>query len=423
MTDVAPDGTIYMAKVPPGYTRHSGLSLQPSLTASGATLTGIALISVILRITTRTVVIRNSLYFDDLLVVIAMVMSIAMFASNFLLQDSGVGIHFWDVKLKQYNPWLGVWTVVTTCLYCLAITFAKLSILALYLRLSPVRWFRIGVWTLFGLVSSYSISYILAFIFRCKPVEAGWDVTIQALPTTKCANMLTIMMVLSIANICMDIIILLLPIPVVIPLQMRNAQKVSLVLLFGTGAFVCAVSIKRTLQMIDVLGGIPEDYTWDIVEQFHWSYLEVDLGIVCASVPALKPLVSKYVGPFFGSTFGRSSQDPSSKASEPYSTAIRRNKQRREAQGYELQSRDDKFEKEASRKSSGDDELRLWPKNAPDSYNSHHATAVASKSGENVSGSGSDFITQTAASNISPLRGLRGVKIKKETLVEYNVRS
>lgn len=48
-------------------------------------------------------------------------------------------------------------------------------------------------------------------IFRCKPVAAGWDVSIAG---AQCANMLTVMMVLSIANIIMDIAILTLPIPV-----------------------------------------------------------------------------------------------------------------------------------------------------------------------------------------------------------------
>lgn len=99
-------------------------------------------------------------------------------------------------------------------------------------------------------------------IFRCIPVAAGWDISIL---DPKCSNMLTVMMVLSIANIIMDIAILILPIPVcdlkclvilanllgndiiydeqlltppsqvVIPLQMRKMKKASIILIFATG--------------------------------------------------------------------------------------------------------------------------------------------------------------------------------------------
>ena len=145
----------------------------------------------------------------------------------------------WDVTFEQYNPDLGIvsnderflrisylpsgarialtvtrteqWTLATTCVYCLSITFSKLSILALYLRLSPKKYFRATVYALIGLTASYSVAYVFAMIFRCKPVAAGWDVSIV---DPQCSNMLTVMMVLSIANIIMDIVILTLPIPV-----------------------------------------------------------------------------------------------------------------------------------------------------------------------------------------------------------------
>ncbi|KAI1077062.1 hypothetical protein F5B20DRAFT_280804 [Whalleya microplaca] len=419
MADVAPDGTIYMAPVPPGYTRNSGLSLKPALIASGTVLTILALISVLMRIFTRTIVIRNGLYFDDLLVCIAMTMSIIMYGVNFPMQDTGIGLHLWDVTFDMYSPGLGKWTIITTCFYALGITFSKLSILAFYLRLSPVKWFRIGVWILFGLVSAYSVSYIFAIIFRCSPVEAGWDLTVQALPTTKCSDTLSIMMVLSIANICMDLITLLLPIPIVIPLQMRMAQKISVFMLFTTGAFVCAVAIRRTIQMQAVVG-TPTDYTWDIVEQFHWSYLEVDLGIICASVPALKPLFKRYLAPLFSSTLGRSSRDAVSGASNPYNTVIKRNAQRREAQGYELGSRDDKFGKNPS---PDEDETRLWTKENQESFQDNNTTVITSKARDTSSDSGSDILTQGQTSTANTLRGApRGINVKTETSIQYGSR-
>ena len=77
--------------------------------------------------------------------------------------------------------------------------------------MSPKKYFRLTVHTLIGLTASYSVAYIFAMVFRCKPVDAAWDVSITG---AKCSNMLTVMMVLSIANIIMEVAILTLPIPV-----------------------------------------------------------------------------------------------------------------------------------------------------------------------------------------------------------------
>lgn len=37
------------------------------------------------------------------------------------------------------------------------------------------------------------------------------------------------------------------------------------------------------------------DYSWDLSEQFVWSFVEVNAGIVCASLAALKPLFMRYL--------------------------------------------------------------------------------------------------------------------------------
>lgn len=44
------------------------------------------------------------------------------------------------------------------------------------------------------------------------------------------------------------------------------------------------------------------DYTWDITKQFYWSYGEVNVGILCASVPALKPFAKRHLAGVFGSS-------------------------------------------------------------------------------------------------------------------------
>lgn len=117
--------------------------------------------------------------------------------------------------------------------YSLTVVLAKLSLLFLYLRLCPDQSFRIVVMTLIGIVTAYSITYQLLSLFGCRPVYASWDAV--ALKTASCVDKETVYMVLSIANIIMDIVILVLPLKIVIPLQMARRQKASVILLFATG--------------------------------------------------------------------------------------------------------------------------------------------------------------------------------------------
>ena len=147
-----------------------------------------------------------------------------------------------------------------------------------------------------GIASCYVILYTFLFIFRCNPLDQGWDITVT---TGTCLNSRTIMTVLSVANIVMDVLTLLLPIPVIMRLQMRLAQRISVILIFSSGIFVCAIAIKRTLQMFTALSAA--DYTWVITEQFYWSYIEVNAGILCATVPALKPFAKRHLANAFSS--------------------------------------------------------------------------------------------------------------------------
>lgn len=101
----------------------------------------------------------------------------------------------------------------------------------MYLRLSPDRLFRRAVYTVLLIASLYTTIYILMSIFLCRPVSAQWDLSIKG----QCVDKVSLMMTLSIANILIDVAILLLPIGVVVPLQMPKMQKASLLVLFATG--------------------------------------------------------------------------------------------------------------------------------------------------------------------------------------------
>lgn len=123
--------------------------------------------------------------------------------------------------------------MVAIAVYSLSVTAAKLSLLILYLRLSPDRWFRAVTMSLIGFASAYALAYLFLIIFSCSPVQASWDLSARTGAT--CINKNIVYLVLSATNIIMDIVCLVLPLKIIIPLQMAWRQKISLILLFATG--------------------------------------------------------------------------------------------------------------------------------------------------------------------------------------------
>lgn len=131
-------------------------------------------------------------------------------------------------------------TTVASILYCPLLAFAKFSILALYLRLGPMRWFRIAIFVTMFIVIGANFALIFAFIFACSPIKRGWDVTITE---GSCINRAALYIATAVLNMATDIMILVLPIPMVVKLLMPRAQKLGLILIFAVGsAYVHAIS-------------------------------------------------------------------------------------------------------------------------------------------------------------------------------------
>lgn len=127
-----------------------------------------------------------------------------------------------------------------TITYSTSVSFSKLSILTLYLRLSPEKYFRICVYMFIGIVTAYTVAYQFYIIFQCSPVNKFWMPEIEG----SCIGKMGPMMTLSIANIIIDIIILFIPVKVILPLKIPLRQKISLIIIFAAGGLYVEPSVR-----------------------------------------------------------------------------------------------------------------------------------------------------------------------------------
>ncbi|CAH0055190.1 unnamed protein product [Clonostachys solani] len=327
--------SLWAMPVPAGEVR---TPVNPPTSAQGAVATGIATtviagLAVAVRIFTRGYVVRN-LGIDDSL-------------------QAGSGNHIWDIPAPDFRNLL-IYQFVLTITYSTSVSFSKLSILTLYLRLSPEKYFRICVYAFIGIVTAYTVAYQFYIIFQCSPVNKFWMPEVEG----SCIGKMGPMMTLSIANIVIDIIILFIPVKVVLPLKIPLRQKISLIIIFAAGGFVCAAAIQRTILMPRLLTAV--DYSWEVSGQVIWGFIEVNAGIICASVPALKPFFMRYLPFILTSRLMSSSSQPESHSTKltPFSNTNTSKKQRskRIMESYELPSRDDL----PNQRGEDDDQAKLW---------------------------------------------------------------
>jgi hypothetical protein len=121
--------------------------------------------------------------------------------------------------------------VLSQIFYKCSINLTKASILLLYLRLFVQKPFRLLCWTLLGFVTAYGIATTLASTFQCTPIPRAWN---KALPGT-CLNTTIFWYANAGFSILGDVIILVIPMPLVYSLKLRLNQKISLMFVFALG--------------------------------------------------------------------------------------------------------------------------------------------------------------------------------------------
>ena len=155
------------------------------------------------------------------------------------------------------------------------------------------------LWCTGAFVLSYSICQAVLAVFYCKPVKALWDHQTER----KCINFDEVLVVLSSLNIGTDILILCLPVPQLWKLIMSKRQKCNLIgIFFLGGLFVSTPSSGRRLLIVFsvCLASVIRvpyiahmslvDASWSDVNGGIWTVVELNLGIVSACLPTLRPL-------------------------------------------------------------------------------------------------------------------------------------
>lgn len=94
----------------------------------------------------------------------------------------------------------------------------------------------------------------------------------------------------------MDFILAILPWPVVMGLNMKRKEKITIACGLSLGVFAGCCSVVRTVELRTLAS--KANYVHDTAPMLLWSSSEICLTIICACIPVLRPL---YVRIAYGS--------------------------------------------------------------------------------------------------------------------------
>jgi fucose permease len=185
----------------------------------------------------------------------------------------------------------------------------KTSILIFYLTLSAThKVFRWATMTTLAVVNVGGLALTLLNILQCSPVSAAFLTPVPDSAT--CTNIVTIYLSSAPLNIITDLAIFFLPMPILTSMRLPSKQKIILVITFGFGVFVAVIDVIRIYYLQDAQreniiatqqrtegedARNTSDFSWYASLSFMWSAVEINMGIMCACVPALKPLVRRFL--------------------------------------------------------------------------------------------------------------------------------
>lgn len=213
--------------------------------------------------------------------------------------SKGLGRHDADIP-DSWLTGLHQTEYAFTILYNPALMATKTSILIFYLRMArnTQKLLRIASYVTLVIVNVAGVVLTFLNAFQCDPPRAAYTTNTPG----KCISIVTLYLCSAPVNIITDLAILVLPIPVLTGMRLPQRQKTVLVLTFALGIFVTVVDVIRIYYLQQAVNsqsfaegrlGTGFDFSWNASSALMWSAVEVNIGIICACIPTLKPLFKR----------------------------------------------------------------------------------------------------------------------------------
>ncbi|KAI1318352.1 hypothetical protein F5Y16DRAFT_135279 [Xylariaceae sp. FL0255] len=275
--------------------------------------TCITLVTTAMRFYVIIAIKPRPLHIEDAFLIVSVVASLVLVVLTFWAICNGLGAHTselaWNQIVVQFKLlFSATWTWIISTSTC------KISLLFLYLRLfNPIFWFRRVIWALIVIHLVYVIIFLVYFSTRCTPIWAEWD---EILSQTNCRSLSTPEVACVATNIVLDFLVVVLPTPFIIKLQMPINKKIGICAMLSLGLGAIAMLGWHLSTTLDPAQ--PPDTVYELYVIALQSHLVLYFGIIAANIPILGPLFTRLsVTKILPFTKSSPSSGPNSKFGNP----------------------------------------------------------------------------------------------------------
>ncbi|KAI1497448.1 hypothetical protein F5X99DRAFT_421366 [Biscogniauxia marginata] len=262
----------------------------PEVIGVGVLCLTVATLIVSLRLYTKHFIL-NQFWLDDYLAAAALVGTITCGVIQCVQTRYTLGYHIWDLPdltpLQTYFKLL----YASSIMYNVTLLCIKFSLFFQYYRLvKEIPRYSLAYIVIMALVGCWSVVQILLVVFACFPIRGFWDLSVEA----KCIDHAQLVWITALGNIITDIVVLLLPMPVVWKLNLKKGRKWAIIGIFSLGFFTCAISICRLVSY----AMMTFDVTYDMVRVIVWALVEMTSGLLCSVLIAIRPILRGLLSTF-----------------------------------------------------------------------------------------------------------------------------
>ncbi|KAK1462104.1 hypothetical protein CMEL01_14071 [Colletotrichum melonis] len=249
----------------------------------------LASVAVVLRLMARFLQ-GHSLKADDWTILLSLLLVGATVGLSIAGGAYGAGNHVWSFTPQDLIQVFKI-LYAYTFIYGTACAATKISILLFYQRIFLLSTASSSSFK-FSLIAGYVLSIAYPIIIwttmanACRPLSFYWNQFVGE--QGRCIDINSFYLALAIINMVNDIIVLLIPIPQILKLQMSGRKKAAVCSIMLLGSFVCVASIVRITHLSTFSRAL--DITWQMGPVFIWSAIEPSIAIVSACLPHLAPL-------------------------------------------------------------------------------------------------------------------------------------
>ncbi|CBF84417.1 hypothetical protein AN9036.2 [Aspergillus nidulans FGSC A4] len=186
--------------------------------------------------------------------------------------------------------------------FYLSVSLAKLSILFFYLRIFTTDTFKRIAYTMIFLCSAYGVGSVVTSILDCMPPSYFWT-RFDGVSTGYCVSKAAFKVIPPV-NIALDVVVMVLPLPLLARLNLPLQKKIRVLSMFSMGVLIIVADILRITHLFHSITAY--NITYNGGELSYFGVIESGVGVICICMPAIAALLKRVLPQCFGSLAKRS---------------------------------------------------------------------------------------------------------------------